>query len=175
MVQLRRDVRAFFQGNRFLLRPFVESICAAVETPSAVDLYAGVGLFGLALAARGTHVTLVEGDPTSAADLDVNAAALGGDVRTVHDSVERYLSTATWPDPVTVVADPPRTGLSAEARSLLLDRRPRRVVYVSCDPATLARDARPLFDAGYRLVTVRGFDLFPMTAHIESVVVFDRG
>ena len=77
--------------------------------------------------------------------------------------------------PVTVVADPPRTGLSAEARSLLLDRRPRRVVYVSCDPATLARDARPLFDAGYRLVTVRGFDLFPMTAHIESVVVFDRG
>ena len=72
------------------------------------------------------------------------------------------------------IVDPPRTGMSAEALGGLSALRPPRVVYVSCDVATLARDAKRLVEAGYRLTRVSGFDLFPDTAHIETLAVFDR-
>ena len=70
--------------------------------------------------------------------------------------------------------DPPRTGLSRLALAGILDRRPRRVVYVSCDVATLARDARVMVDSGYAVTAVTGMDLFPNTAHVETIVALDR-
>ena len=85
-----------------------------------------------------------------------------------------YLQRAApWPRETTVIVDPPRTGLSTDARTALITRRPRRLVYVSCDVATLARDARALFGAGYTLARIQGFDLFPTTAHVETLAVFD--
>ena len=76
--------------------------------------------------------------------------------------------------PDTLIVDPPRTGMSKEAGEAVARIGAPRVVYVSCDPPTLARDARRLLDAGYRLASVQGFDLFPNTAHVESLAVFDR-
>ena len=90
-----------------------------------------------------------------------------------HQPVERHL-TGTRPALGTVVVDPPRTGLSEAATRGLVAWTPARVVYVSCDPATLARDVRRFLDAGYRLGDVRGFDLFPRTGHVEAVVTLEH-
>ena len=114
----------------------------------------------------------------SGADLERNArhAATGGAVTTVLDSVERYLASrrARSHRLDTVIVDPPRTGISTEAMASLLKLGAPRIVYVSCDPATMARDARRLLDGGYRLDSLRGFDLFPNTPHVESLGVFSR-
>jgi tRNA/tmRNA/rRNA uracil-C5-methylase (TrmA/RlmC/RlmD family) len=173
---LRRDVRAFFQGNRFLLGDLVRHVTALVPAGPVVDLYAGVGLFGLSLAAAGAEdVTLVEGDPASGADLRRNAAPYEGRVRVERRSVESYLASAPRrATPATVIVDPPRTGMTRDAIAGILRSRPARLVYVSCDVATLARDARTLLDAGYALDGIAGFDLFPNTAHVESVALFRR-
>jgi 23S rRNA (uracil1939-C5)-methyltransferase len=175
-VVLQRSARSFFQGNRFLLEQMVAHVIAQVPEGPVIDLYAGVGLFGLALAARGAEVSLVEGDHTSGRDLHANAAAYSDRVRVSRASVEEFLGWAPGlrePRP-TIVIDPPRTGLSKEAAQGILRQGPPVLVYVSCDPATLARDARILIDAGYEHGPVTGFDLFPNTAHVESVVSFSR-
>jgi 23S rRNA (uracil1939-C5)-methyltransferase len=74
----------------------------------------------------------------------------------------------------TIIVDPPRTGMSAEALASLVKLSPERLVYVSCDPPTLARDARRLIDAGYGLASLRAFDFFPNTPHVESLALFAR-
>jgi 23S rRNA (uracil1939-C5)-methyltransferase len=175
-LHLRRDVRAFFQGNRFLLERLVRHVASLVPAGPVVDLYAGVGLFGLAIAATGgERVALVEGDPVSATDLQVNAEAFADRVRVERRSVESYLKSMTPPAQATFIVDPPRTGLSKEALAGVLHHQPARIVYVSCDVATLARDTRALLDAGYELKELTGIDLFPNTAHVETVAVFARG
>ena len=173
---LRRDVRAFFQGNRFLLEPLVRHVVGLVPPGPVVDLYAGVGLFGLPLAAAGAEgVTLVEGDPTSGGDLKVNAEPFRARVTVERRSVESFLRMAgPAANDATFIVDPPRTGLSKEALVGVVESQPARIVYVSCDIATFARDTRALLDAGYELDGVRGFDLFPNTAHVESVATFVR-
>jgi 23S rRNA (uracil1939-C5)-methyltransferase len=172
-LRLSRNVRSFFQGNRFLLEPLVRHVLAQIGNGPIVDLYAGVGLFGLAAAAAGHDaVTLVEGDATSGADLESNARPFAGKVRVLRRSVESAL--AGLRDVATCLVDPPRTGLSDAARAGVAHLKARRVVYVSCDVATLARDARALVDGGYGLAGLTAFDLFPSTAHVETVAVFDR-
>ncbi len=174
-VRLRRDVRAFFQGNRFLLQPLVRHVLARVPGGPVVDLYAGVGLFGLSIAASGiADVTLVEGDPVSGGDLQGNAEPFGTRAQVRRTSVEEWLGAVATPGVATMVVDPPRTGMSREAAAGIIRQQPGRIVYVSCDVATLARDARILLDAGYELTEVTGFDLFPNTAHVESVAVLMR-
>jgi 23S rRNA (uracil1939-C5)-methyltransferase len=139
-----------------------------------LDLYAGVGLFSIALAAVGrSDVIAVEGDRASGADLQRNASPFGERMTLALESVEDYLGRRAR-DVVTVVLDPPRTGVSAEAMAGLLKLRTSRLVYVSCDAATLARDARRLLDAGYELESLRGFDLFPNTSHVEALGVFRK-
>ena len=151
--------------------------CRAGRLPDgpAVDLYAGVGLFAISAAASGwDHVTAVEGDPISAADLAANASAFADRLRvTTHRSKRRSGPGGPGATP-RVIVDPPRTGMSRAAVDGLLAARPRRVVYVSCDVATLARDARRLVDAGYGMGDVEAFDLFPNTAHVEVLTDFTR-
>lgn len=141
-----------------------------------VDLYAGVGLFGLSLAAAGAEdVTLVEGDQTSGADLKANAEPFVPRVRVERRSVESFLATPHLPArEATFIADPPRTGMSKEAMGGIARRMPARIVYVSCDIATLARDTRMLLDLGYELGDLIGFDLFPNTAPVETIATFSR-
>jgi len=173
-VRIRRHVLAFFQGNRFLLRDLAEHVSAQIpERSIVVDLYAGGGLFSVA-AARLRHalVTAVEGDRVAADDLAANASSTDGAVTAVHQSVETFTAVRSNPD--VVIVDPPRTGMSKEALASVVRLRAARVVYVSCDVATLARDARRLVDSGYAITRADAFDLFPNTPHVETVVVFER-
>lgn len=175
-LRLTRSVRAFFQGNRFLIQTLVQQVASRATDGQVVDLYAGGGVFGLALAAAGAdHVTLVEGDPVSGADLQLNAEPFGERVRIERNSVEEFLAgRRASSSSETVIIDPPRTGLSREAATGILGLKPARLVYVSCDVATLARDARILLDSGYTLGPLTALDLFPNTAHVETVTVFTR-
>lgn len=172
-IALSHGARSFFQGNRFLLAPLVELVTRAVRSGPALDLFAGTGLFGLALAAAGRGaVTLVEDDPASGRDLAANAATLGVEADVRLESVEAFLAAprTAWP---TWIVDPPRTGLPDAVRAAALRDRPDRIVYVSCDPATLARDVRTLTAGGYQVRSVIGLDMFPSTAHVEAVCVLD--
>ena len=170
--KLSRHARSFFQGNRFLLQPLVDHVLSHVAQGPVLDLYAGAGLFSLA-AAHADHgpVVAVEGDRFSSADLRRNASARE-DVRVRSESVEDYLPHATKAS--TIIMDPPRTGLSKEALAGVMAVQAPRLIYVSCDVATLARDARLLLDAGYQMTSVLAFDLFPNTAHVETVIAFAR-
>lgn len=171
---LARNVRSFFQGNRFLLDALVQHVCGQLHRGGVADLYAGVGLFSVAATALGhVPVVAVESDPVAGHDLRANGREWRGLLQTKVTPVEAYLRGQRALSVATVIVDPPRTGLSRQVLGQLVDRKVARVVYVSCDVATLARDARHWLDAGYRLGDVRAFDLFPQTAHIETVAVFD--
>jgi tRNA/tmRNA/rRNA uracil-C5-methylase (TrmA/RlmC/RlmD family) len=173
--RLQRQPASFFQANRFLLSDLVVMVLDATPPGHRVlDLYAGVGLFSAALAATGRdRITAVEGDRDSGADLKRNAAAYPDAIRVVvgrvEDHVEGHREIAD-----TVIVDPPRSGISREAMDAVARHGASRIVYVSCDPPTMARDARRLLDGGYRLDSLAGFDLFPNTPHVESVGVFTR-
>jgi len=172
-LHLQRDARAFFQGNRFLLERLVRQVAALVPDGPIVDLYAGVGLFGLSLAAGGAaDVTVVEGGPASGRDLEENARPFAERVRVEHSSVEDFVRRRSPVPNATFIVDPPRTGMSKDALSGIVRSMPKRIVYVSCDVATLARDSRALVDAGYLLNGMTGIDLFPNTAHVETVACF---
>ena len=167
---LARHVRSFFQGNRYLLGPLVEHVLAHVAAGPLIDLYAGVGLFSVTAAAAGAGpITAVEGDRFAARDLARNAA----NVTVLATAVEDFVGSRVAP-PATLIVDPPRTGMSKQAMAGVIRLQASRVIYVSCDIATLARDARLLLDAGYRIATARAFDLFPNTAHVETVIAFAR-
>ena len=171
---LRRHPESFFQGNRFLVGALTGAVLDAVPPGRILDLYAGVGLFAIALAAveRG-EITAVEGDAVSGRDLERNAAPFADCIRVARSSVEAFVVRRTAGPPQTLIVDPPRTGMSKEAAEGIARSRAPRIVYVSCDPPTMARDARRLLDAGYGLTKLQGFDLFPNTPHVESLGVFD--
>ena len=168
----RRRATSFFQGNRHLIGALVRRVLEASAGDHVVDLYAGVGLFAVAMAAGGAHVMAVEGDDSSSVDLIENAMPLGARLRVMHASVESALGQRPSPRPDVVVLDPPRTGMSGAALDGLIGWRVPRLVYVSCDPPTLARDSGRLVAAGYARQKIDALDLFPNTAHVECVAVF---
>ncbi len=169
--EIRRHARSFFQGNRYLLADFVDHVVGHVSAGPAVDLYAGVGLFSVTAQTVGAGpITAVEGDPSAARDLKHNAK---DDVSVLEMPVDKFVYRAAEPVQ-TVIVDPPRTGMSKEALERAMAIGAPRCVYVSCDVATLARDSRALLDAGYRMTSARAFDLFPNTAHVETVIAFAR-
>lgn len=171
---------AFFQTSAWGVRHLVQSVRACVPgTPGRdiVDLFCGGGLLTLALADRCRRIVGIEGNPHAIEDARASAR-LGGVtnaefvVGRVEDKVRSIADTL---DAATVVMDPPRDGcahgvIEVVATSL----RPDRVVYVSCEPASLARDAAALVAGGYRLASVAPFDMFPQTHHVETIAVFER-
>jgi 23S rRNA (uracil1939-C5)-methyltransferase len=170
-----RTAASFFQGNRYLTGRLLLHVIERASGMRVLDLYAGVGLFAVPLAARGATVTAVEGDPASGADLTTNAAPWASRLHVQLGSVEAVVPAIDGAGRFDVViVDPPRTGLSPEAMAAVAALRSPRIVYISCDPATLARDASRLVAAGYRMTGIEGFDMFPNTPHIETVSVFDR-
>lgn len=169
-----RSAVSFFQGNRFLTGALLGEVLGAVQGERVADLYAGVGLFAVACAATGRRVHAVEGDPFSGTDLVANAAPWADRLAVDAASVEAVVADLPVAAFDTVILDPPRTGASTEALAGIIALGAARVVYVSCDPATLGRDVRVLRDAGYALSRIAAFDLFPNTAHVETVAVFDR-
>ncbi len=180
--RLRVSRGVFAQSNALLLeelaRAVVEAACAgASDTARGLELHAGAGLFTLALARRFRELVAVESDPRALADLRHNLARAGASrVCVERGRAGRLLSR--WAEGGErfdrVVLDPPRGGLERGAARALVALAPARIVYLSCDPATLARDARVLSQGGYRLGALRGFDLFPQTPHVEALSVWDR-
>lgn len=169
----RVDQGAFFQVNRWLVDGLVERVTAGRSGTLAWDLFAGVGLFARRLAAGFERVVAVESAPAATDALEHNLSGTGA--RAVRASTLEFLrrhGRAAVPD--LIVVDPPRTGLGAEVTSLLGEVAAPALVYVSCDPATLARDLRALMAAGYEIERVTVADLFPQTFHLETIVDLRR-
>jgi len=159
---------SFFQTNRFLIDRLVDLVAGNRSGDYALDLYAGTGLFSVALAPHFREVRAVESFPFSFRDLMRNCPR---NVRLYQKSVEDFLGDA---ERDLVVVDPPRAGLGKGVARLLATSGTPRITYVSCDPATLARDLTVLMESGYRIEEVHLVDLFPQTFHIESVVQLVR-
>jgi 23S rRNA (uracil1939-C5)-methyltransferase len=169
----RVDHGSFFQGNRFLLDAFVECVTGARAGDLAWDLYAGVGLFARQLSANFARVVAVESAPSAAPALTDNLKGSCGEaIRASTLDFLRGHRSAKQPD--LVVVDPPRTGLGAQVCELLGKTASPQMIYVSCDPATLARDLRLLTDSGYRIESLTLADLFPQTFHMETVAALRR-
>ena len=173
----RVDHGAFFQVNRWLLEAMVEHVVAKGSGKLAWDLYAGVGLFARQLTRCYERVIAVESAPCSTQALAANLKGTrSAPVRaTTLDFLRKNNSGEKFQRPDRIVVDPPRAGLGAEVCSLLAKIAAPEVVYVSCDPATLARDLRMLIDAGYAIHSFALADLFPQTHHMESIVHLRRG
>jgi 23S rRNA (uracil1939-C5)-methyltransferase len=167
-VSYRVRHRSFFQVNRFLVEALVRAALEGAEGETALDLYSGVGLFSIPLAAKFPNVTAVESSGSAARDLEFNAERVAAQVAVRHMPVEAFLeSLEARPD--FVLADPPRSGLGKLAVRQLLRLKPPRLTIVACDPATLARDLSALLAGGYGLDGLTLIDLFPQTFHIEAV------
>ena len=143
-----------------------------------LDLYCGTGTIGLCAAAMGAHVVGIELVPSAVDNARANAALNGiTDARFIAGDVATTLRAEGLDAPGAadvVLVDPPRAGLSADALDCVLQIAAARIVYVSCNPETLARDAAKLVELGYTIGAVQPVDMFPHTAHIENVAVFDR-
>ena len=175
-IRLRAHVRSFFQGNRFLLDDLVAAVTGLTPAGGPVlDLYAGVGLFALPLAARAERVRGVEIDAGAVGDAERNVTHSGlGNVRIERGDVAAALRGLAADADERIVLDPPRVGAGPEVVEAVARRRPLSIVYVSCDPATLARDLKGFAAAGYVPSAVELFDLFPDTFHLETVVALRR-
>jgi 23S rRNA (uracil1939-C5)-methyltransferase len=169
--RLRVSHGSFFQVNRHLLPKLVERVTGGLDGKVALDLYAGVGLFARALAEKFERVVAVESSHHAAADLAANVADAPR-VEPRATTVEEFLQQS--PEQCdAVVLDPPRTGLGRGVADALAELAPPRIIYLSCDPATLARDLQRLLPL-YRLVALELIDLFPQTFHIESLARLER-
>jgi len=168
----RVSAGAFFQTNRFLIDELANIVTAGRSGELAVDLYAGVGLFSTGLSCAFRHTLSVESSQTAAADLQYNLPLNGKAVRA---TTGQYLADSK-PDKRAdlIIVDPPRSGLGDAVVRALAGTSAPRLTYVSCDPATLARDLVPLQAASYRVEEVHLVDLFPQTHHLETVVQLVR-
>jgi 23S rRNA (uracil1939-C5)-methyltransferase len=164
---------SFFQVNRFLIDPLVAEVTGGQGGRTALDLYAGVGLFSLPLAAQFERVIAVESGSGAIRDLEANAARIEQTLESSMSSVDQFLETFAEPCDL-VVADPPRAGLGKLAVKRLAALAPQRIVLVACDPATMARDLTPLLAAGYEVEKFVMIDLFPHTYHIETVAKLSK-
>jgi 23S rRNA (uracil1939-C5)-methyltransferase len=170
---------SFFQVNRHLVDEMAATIASHATGASVLDLFAGVGLFSVPLTRGAEKLVAVESNEAAVRDLQVNLAPAGAKAQAVSADAQRYLAgVAEAPD--VVILDPPRAGVEPGAQRELLRIAPKRIVYLSCDPATLARDLGVLTGGGthavgaYEIAEVHLFDVFPQTYHIETMVRLER-
>jgi tRNA/tmRNA/rRNA uracil-C5-methylase (TrmA/RlmC/RlmD family) len=173
-VRWTRQGGSFFQGNRFVVGALTDRVLVHATADEFADLYSGVGLFAVALASRGASGLAVEGDVSSGQDLTANSEQTHGRLDVRLAPVEEVVASAPARRPGVVIVDPPRTGLSPAVAHGLNQWQARRIVYVSCDVPTLARDTALLIAGGYRMTFLEAFDMFPNTPHVECLAVFDR-
>jgi tRNA/tmRNA/rRNA uracil-C5-methylase (TrmA/RlmC/RlmD family) len=186
----RVSARSFFQGNLAVTEEAVATVRAWLGElreggrlgPLLGDVFCGVGLFSLALADLFEEVVAVDADPHACRDAENNVqrdAAARGKTTVHRGSLVEVLGNENlgaperWREACCVV-DPPRAGLGKEGSAVLLARGPRQILFMSCDPATLARDAAAAVAAGYRLTRLRVLDMFPQTSHIETLALLER-
>jgi len=160
----------FFQINLPVYEMALKEIAQWIETEGVLDLYAGVGTVGLSVA-RERKLTLVEVNGDAYRELERNAEGAGGQVETVLAKSEEALDFLK-PD-LTVIVDPPRAGCDEKLIRRLMEVKPERIIYLSCNPVTQARDMKLLLE-GYKVLTAQGCNFFPRTPHIENLVVLSR-
>lgn len=165
------NAETFFQINPSLLGPLIEFALANVSGERALDLYSGVGLFTLPLSRHFKEVVAVEANAAAGrfARRNLQRAELTS-ARVITATVTDWFRTASVGPVDFVLLDPPRAGAESVVVKGILDLRPAAIAYVSCDPATLARDLKKLIAGGYLVQSIAGFDLFPQTHHVETVV-----
>ncbi|HXF04419.1 MAG TPA: class I SAM-dependent RNA methyltransferase [Blastocatellia bacterium] len=171
------DVRTFFQANRFLLPELLNLVVAGEEGERALDLFCGVGFFTMPLAERFALVLGIDSDARAIGHARRNArlnrlSRCRFEAAPVEAWLLAHFSEMVGCD--LVVLDPPRMGLTRHAGEALARLQPRRIIYVSCNPATLARDVKRLLQHGYDIVSITALDLFPQTFHVETVVRLRR-
>jgi 23S rRNA (uracil1939-C5)-methyltransferase len=176
---------SFFQVNRFLIEDLLKTVTANARGTLALDLYSGVGFFTLPLAKTFQKVVCVDANLAATRDLYANAELAGVTITSHNEHAEEFLKK-TEEKPDFVVLDPPRAGLGADAAKTLAELGAGEIVYLSCDPSTLARDLAVLTDSPrkpkeikgpsirYEIVEMHLFDLFPQTFHIETLVRLRR-
>lgn len=176
--QFRIGHLSFFQVNRHLVGELARMVCAAAGNGKlAFDLYAGVGLLAAFIADYFVKVQAVEADPAGARDLEINLSKRGN-ISSHNLAADDFLSkherrhANELPD--VVVVDPPRAGLEPSVLRALMGIAPSRIIYVSCDPSTLARDLAQLCAKRYKMAEIHLFDMFPQTYHIETMVRLER-
>jgi 23S rRNA (uracil1939-C5)-methyltransferase len=166
---------SFFQVNTPMAAAMVEHLLANVSlkpSSSVLDVYCGVGLFSAFIAQQAGRLVGIESNPYACDDFVINLAEFD-DVELYQDKIENVLENISL-DPDLILVDPPRSGLSKSALQSILAQGARSILYVSCDPATLGRDARFLSAGGYQLTQITPFDLFPQTYHIESISFWEK-
>ena len=173
----RFNAESFFQANDDLLPQLIDGALNKAGGDTAVELYSGVGLFTIPLARRFGRVVAVEADVGAARFARVNLANAGlTNTEVANQNVAVWLgenasrSSSSENQLDFLLLDPPRTGAESRIIAGILNLRPRRICYVSCDPATLARDLKKLLAGGYTLDSLAAFDMFPQTHHVETVV-----
>jgi 23S rRNA (uracil1939-C5)-methyltransferase len=183
--EFRVNHLSFFQVNRFLVEELLETMVGGAKGGYALDLYAGVGFFTLPLAKAFSKVVSVDANLSATRDLRQNAEIAGASIVSENEHTEDFLKKAQ-DRPDLVLLDPPRAGLGAEAASRLANLGAQDIAYLSCDPATLARDLAVLTgserkpessvsaEQKYEIAEVHLFDLFPQTFHIETLVRLRR-
>jgi 23S rRNA (uracil1939-C5)-methyltransferase len=166
---------SFFQVNIALIETLIDQVLAKLElraTDTVLDAYCGVGLFSRFIASQAAHVIGVESSTSAQADFAINLAGFTnvefhlGRVEQIVPTIAAHLNAAVF--------DPPRAGCGPQVIEAVVAQQIDRVVIVSCDPATLARDLRQLLDRQYTLLEVQPIDLFPHTYHIETIAVLQR-
>jgi 23S rRNA (uracil1939-C5)-methyltransferase len=165
---------SFFQVNTAMAGEMVEHVLHLLDAHQAlgldktlIDVYCGVGLFSAFIAPRVGRLIGIEASPSAVDDFALNLDEF--DHVDLYEAPAEVVLPALEAQPAAVLVDPPREGLDRRAMDGLIRMHPSLLIYVSCDPATLARDARRLIASGYRLEQVTPFDLFPQTYHIESI------
>jgi len=162
------NAESFFQINPSLLEPLIDFALGEASGESALDLYSGVGLFTLPLSRQFKKVVAVESNPTAVRFARRNLQ--NTNARVIAAGVAEWIRSTPLREVDFILLDPPRAGAESAVIKGILDLRPPQISYVSCDPATLARDLKKLFAGGYKIHSIRGFDLFPQTHHVETVV-----
>jgi 23S rRNA (uracil1939-C5)-methyltransferase len=166
------SARSFFQVNtpmaEKMVRHLLDNLDLTGET-RAVELYAGVGAFSAFIAPRVGHLIAIESSGSACHDFVINLDEFEN-VSLYEAQAEAVLPTLNMPVDL-LVMDPPRSGLAPAVHDALAELQPRQIAYISCDPATLARDVKRILSNGYQLQSITPFDLFPHTAHVETIVL----
>ncbi len=168
--QVSFPIESFFQSNVTLLEHLIRSHILPLQASRILELYGGVGTFGVFLTEHCSHYTMVEEYPLSVEYARKNLGGRG--VKVVQARVERWIPQAGSFD--TVVLDPPRNGLSAPVREFLKRKAPRKILYISCNPVTFARDLKSFLSEGYKFDSITLYDFYPRTTHLEVVCQLER-
>ena len=185
--KIETDASVFFQSNLSLLPELVQSVRDAVDDGIAsgaasdewlIDLFSGVGFFAALLQDKFKRITTVERDHGclvhAKANLESRGDGASAPVENVSAPAEEWLRQNVVDKPATLIVDPPRTGLPNEVLEALVASSVNRLIYVSCDPVTLARDYAKLSASGFTIGKAEGFAFYPQTPHLEMLLVLDR-